>query len=108
MTQLQAGDSLITIGGTVVAAAPAAKAEAKPAAAPKAAGGEKILAPMPGLVLRFAVKQGQTVKKNDVLMVMEAMKMENEIYAPCDGTVASINVNQGDQLQAGDLLMVIA
>ncbi len=106
--QLQAGDSLITIGGTVVAAAPAAKAEAKPAAAPKAAGGEKILAPMPGLVLRFAVKQGQTVKKNDVLMVMEAMKMENEIYAPCDGTVASINVNQGDQLQAGDLLMVIA
>ncbi len=106
--QLQAGDSLITIGGTVVAAAPAAKAEAKPAATPKAAGGEKILAPMPGLVLRFAVKQGQTVKKNDVLMVMEAMKMENEIYAPCDGTVASINVNQGDQLQAGDLLMVIA
>ena len=105
--QLQAGDSLITIGGTAVAA-PAAKAEAKPAAAPKAAGGEKILAPMPGLVLRFTVKQGQTVKKNDVLMVMEAMKMENEIYAPCDGTVASINVNQGDQLQAGDLLMVIA
>ena len=107
--QLQAGDNLITIGGTAVAAAPAApKAEAKPAAAPKAAGGEKILAPMPGLVLRFAVKQGQAVKKNDVLMVMEAMKMENEIYAPCDGTVASINVNQGDQLQAGDLLMVIA
>ena len=107
--QLQAGDNLITIGGTAVAAAPVApKAEAKPAAAPKAAGGEKILAPMPGLVLRFAVKQGQAVKKNDVLMVMEAMKMENEIYAPCDGTVASINVNQGDQLQAGDLLMVIA
>ncbi len=115
--QLQAGDSLMTIGGTVVAAAPAApKAEeVKKAEAPKAevkaaapAGGEQILAPMPGLALRFNVKQGQAVKKNDVLMVMEAMKMENEIYSPCDGTVASINVNQGDQLQAGDLLMVIA
>ncbi len=106
--QLQAGDSLITIGGTVVAAPAAPKAEtAAPAAAPKA-GGEQILAPMPGLVLRFNVKQGQAVKKNDVLMVMEAMKMENEIYAPCDGTIASINVNQGDQLQAGDVLMVIA
>ncbi|MDY5931015.1 MAG: acetyl-CoA carboxylase biotin carboxyl carrier protein subunit, partial [Candidatus Ornithospirochaeta sp.] len=64
-------------------------------------------APMPGLALRFNVKVGDAVKKNDVIMVMEAMKMENEIYAPCDGTVTKIAVNQGDQVQADDLLMII-
>ena len=63
---------------------------------------------MPGLALRFEVKVGDAVKKDQVLCVMEAMKMENEIYAPCDGTVASINVNQGDQLQAGDVIMTLA
>ena len=63
---------------------------------------------MPGLALRFEVKVGDAVKKDQVLCVMEAMKMENEIYAPCDGTVASINVNQGDQLQAGDVIMTLS
>ena len=62
---------------------------------------------MPGLVLRFSVKVGDAVKKDQVLMVMEAMKMENEIYAPCDGTVQQILVNQGDQLQSGAPLMII-
>jgi len=90
------------------AAAPAA-APAAPAAAPAAPGsGEKITAPMPGLVLRIEVKQGQAVKKNQVVMVMEAMKMENEIFAPCDGTVTSITVTQGQQLASGDTLMTIA
>ncbi|MCI6114329.1 MAG: acetyl-CoA carboxylase biotin carboxyl carrier protein subunit [Spirochaetales bacterium] len=63
---------------------------------------------MPGLALRFNVKVGDAVKKDQVLCVMEAMKMENEIYSPCDGTVASISVNQGDQLQGGDVIMTIA
>ena len=89
-----------------VAAAPAPQAAPAPAAAP--AGGETIKAPMPGLALRFNVKVGDKVNENDVLMVMEAMKMENEIYAPCAGTVTAICVNQGDQLQAGDTLMTIA
>ena len=91
--------------------APAASAPA-PAAAPAAtpaapAGGQKVNAPMPGLILRIDAKPGQAVKKNQLVMVMEAMKMENEIYAPCDGTIASVAVNQGQQVSSGDLLFTI-
>ena len=107
--QLQAGDVLMTIGGTVVEEvveeAPAAEEAPK---APVAGGSTNITAPMPGLALRFNVKVGDAVKKDQVLCVMEAMKMENEIYSPCDGTVASINVNQGDQLQGGDVIMTLS
>ena len=112
--QLQAGDLLMTISSSgeaveveeeVVEEAAAPVAEASEDKVP--AEGAEVTAPMPGLVLRFAVKVGDKVKKNDLLMVMEAMKMENEIYAPCDGEIKEISVNQGDQLQAGDLLMVI-
>ena len=88
----------------------APQAQAAPVAAPVqtvVTGSTDITAPMPGLALRFEVKEGDTVKKNDILMVMEAMKMENEIYAPCDGVVSKICVKQGDQLQSGDLLMQI-
>ena len=109
--QVQAGDTLMQIGGTVTTtvAAPAPAAEASAPAAPVAGGARtEVNAPMPDLALRFNVKVGDAVKQNDVLMVMEAMKMENEIFAPCDGTVAEISVNQGDQLQAGDTLMVLA
>ena len=63
---------------------------------------------MPGLVLRIEVKEGQQVKKNQLVLVMEAMKMENEIYAPCDGTVTKIVVQLQQQLQAGSVLMTIA
>ncbi len=89
-------------------AATAAPAAATPAAPVAPGAGEKILAPMPGLVLRLEVKQGQAVKSGQLVMVMEAMKMENEIFAPCDGTVSSISVSQGQQLQSGDVLMTIA
>ena len=107
--QLQAGDTLMTIGGTVVEETVEEVKAEEPKAAPSANGGStSITAPMPGLALRFEVKVGDAVKKDQVLCVMEAMKMENEIYAPCDGTVASINVNQGDQLQAGDVIMTLA
>lgn len=78
------------------------------APSPAVSGGQSVTAPMPGLVLRIDVKQGQAVKKNQVLLVMEAMKMENEIFAPCDGTVTSIPVSQGQQLVAGDVLCTIA
>ena len=124
--QLQSGDTLMTIGGVAVAApqpAPVQSAPVEPAPQPvqatpqpapapapaqsAPAGGETISAPMPGLVLRFNVKVGDAVKKDQVLMVMEAMKMENEIYSPCDGTVQQILVNQGDQLQSGTALMII-
>ena len=86
---------------TAPAAAPMASASAAPAC------GQEVTAPMPGLVLRLEVKEGQAVKKNQLVMVMEAMKMENEIYAPCDGTIGKIAVAAGQQLTAGDLLMTI-
>ena len=93
-----------------IKAAPAV-AQSAPAAAPAAqtvvTGSEEVKAPMPGLILRLNVKVGDTVKKNDEIVIMEAMKMENPIYAPCDGTVSSIAVNQGDQIQADDLILTI-
>ena len=74
------------------AAAPAAPAAAPAAAAP--AGGEKVCSPMPGTILSVNVANGSAVKKGDVLMVLEAMKMENEIMAPCDGTITSVNTSK--------------
>jgi pyruvate carboxylase subunit B len=62
---------------------------------------------MPGLVLRIDVKEGDQVQQNGLLLVMEAMKMENEIFAPISGTVKKILVKQGDQLKADDVLAVI-
>lgn len=78
-----------------------------PQAAPTGASVE-VKAPMPGLILKTNVSVGDTVKENDVLMVMEAMKMENEIFAPSAGTVTSILVKQGDQKQADEVLLVIS
>ena len=67
-----------------------------------------VKAPMPGLILRIEAKVGQKVTKNQCVLVMEAMKMENEIFAPCDGTVTKICVSQGQQMQSDDDLIVIA
>ena len=69
-----------------------------------AAGSVKIAAPMPGKILDVKVSTGQPVKRGDVLMILEAMKMENEIVAPQDGTVASIQVSAGSAVEAGDTL----
>jgi biotin carboxyl carrier protein len=60
---------------------------------------------MPGTILDIKVKPGQAVKKSDVLMILEAMKMENEIVAPQDGTVASVNTSKGASVNSGDLLV---
>ena len=62
---------------------------------------------MPGTILAVNVAQGAAVKKGDVLMILEAMKMENEIMCPCDGTVASINTSKGAAVETGTLLCVI-
>ena len=62
---------------------------------------------MPGNVLDVKVSNGQAVKKGDVLMILEAMKMENEILAPCDGTVQSVSVSKGATVNSGALLCVI-
>ena len=91
---------------TGAAPAPAAAAPAPaPAAAP--AGGEQVTSPMPGTILDVKVSQGASVKKGDVLMILEAMKMENEIMCPCDGKVASINAAKGAAVESGTLLCVI-
>ena len=79
-----------------------------PAAAPVAAGAQTITAPMPGTILKVNVANGQAVKKGDVLMVLEAMKMENEIMAPADATVASVNINAGASVEAGAVLCTLA
>ena len=94
-----------------VAAAPAAPVAAAPAAAPApvaAAAGEQVTAPMPGTILKVNVTQGAAVKKGDSLVVLEAMKMENEILAPKDGTVAQVAVSKGATVDTGALLAVIA
>ena len=86
--------------------APQRAAEAPPpvAPAPAAAGGD-VSAPLQGTVLEVAVKVGDAVKAGDILVVIEAMKMENEIVAPNAGTVKGIHVNKGDNVRAGDLLV---
>ena len=92
-----------------VAAAPAA--EAAPAAAPAApavtGAGEAVNAPMPGTILKVNVTQGQAVKEGEVLCILEAMKMENEIMAPKSGTVTQVVVSKGSKVDTGAPLVVI-
>ena len=87
------------------AAAAAPTAPAAPAA--PAAGGEVIAAPMPGNILAVNVKAGDAVKKGQVLMILEAMKMENEIVCPRDGTVVSVSVSKGSAVETGAALCAI-
>ena len=108
----------VTVNGTayeieleeLTGAAPAAATAAPvpppaPAAAP--AGGEQVTSPMPGTILAINVAAGDTVKRGQVLMVLEAMKMENEIMCPCDGKIASVNTSKGASVESGTLLCVI-
>ncbi|MBP3494586.1 MAG: biotin/lipoyl-binding protein [Clostridia bacterium] len=76
-------------------------------AAPASADAQTMTAPMPGNILKVNVQNGQAVKKGDVLMILEAMKMENEIMAPCDATVASVNVTAGTTVEAGTVLCTL-
>ena len=89
---------------------PAAPKPAAPKAAPAAAAGAgaiKINSPMPGNILSVKASAGQAVKKGDVLMILEAMKMENEICAPQDGTIASVQAAAGDSVESGDVLVTM-
>ena len=88
----------------VAAPAPVAPPSPKKAAP---AGGLAIKAPMPGNVIKVNVKAGAAVKKGDVLCVLEAMKMENEIMAPQDGTVASVEVSAGESVQTDAVLVTL-
>ena len=93
------------VAAAPVAAAPAAAPAAPAAAAPVA--GEAVTAPMPGNILKVAVTAGQAVKEGDLLLVLEAMKMENEIFAPCNGTVAQILVSKGSTVDTGATMVVL-
>jgi len=86
----------------VIASAPAPQ---KPKAA---AGASSIVAPLPGLILKIHVKPGDTVKAGQNLVVMEAMKMENEVQAPADGSVKSILIKEDDSVIEGDVLIELA
>ncbi len=103
------------ISSTPVQAAPAAAPVVAPAAAPAAApavqqstaAGEKVLSPMPGNILAINSAVGTSVKTGDVIMVLEAMKMENDIVAPVDGTIKEILVQKGSTVETDQVLAVI-
>lgn len=91
-----------------VAATAAAPIAAPVAAAPAATGaGEKVTAPMPGTILDIKVAVGDTVSKGQVIMILEAMKMENDIVASCDGKVTSVLATKGATVDSGDALATI-
>lgn len=94
-----------------VAAAPVASAPVKTPVAPKSApvqaGAQTILAPMPGKILSINVKKGDTVKRGDVVCILEAMKMQNEIMANQAGTISDVRATAGQTVSTGDILIVI-
>lgn len=107
----------VTVNGTVyeveleeltnAPVAPAAAPTPAPAPAPAPAGGEQVTSPMPGTILSVNVAAGDSVKRGQVLMILEAMKMENEIMCPRDGKLLSLNTTKGASVETGTLLCVI-
>ena len=99
------------VAAAPVAAAPVAAPAPAPVAAPApaavAAGDTQLTAPMPGKVSKIVAKAGDAVKKGDVVLMLEAMKMQNEIAAPVDGTVKSINVDVNENVKPGQIMAVI-
>ena len=119
--EVEAGEAMLTDEYEAYAPAPAA-APVAPAAAPAAAptpaaapaapavtaAGETVDSPMPGTIVKVEVSAGQAVKSGDILVVLEAMKMENEILAPRDATVAQVVVQKGSTVDTGSPLVVLA
>ena len=107
--ELEAMDSQSAASAPAVAKAQEPAATVAPAPVASApAGGEKIVSPMPGTILAVNISNGQSVKRGDVLFILEAMKMENEILAPSDGTVSALSVTKGQSVETGALLCAIA
>ena len=101
----------VSTEGAAAPAAPAAAPAAEPAAAPAAKGvagaGPPVKAPLPGVVTKVLVQNGQAVKKGETVLVLEAMKMENNINAECDGAITGICVAPGDSVKEGTTLLTI-
>ncbi|MBR1735778.1 MAG: acetyl-CoA carboxylase biotin carboxyl carrier protein subunit [Firmicutes bacterium] len=110
--EVAAGTVPVSQAAPTPAAAPAPKtAEPKKetkSSKPSVSGGTPVKAPMPGNVFDIKVNVGDKVEENQIVVVLEAMKMENEIVTPNAGTVASIDVNKGDSVNSGDVLVTIA
>lgn len=104
-TPVAAAPVAAPVAAPAPAAAPAVEATPAPAAAPAATGAEKVNSPMPGNIIDIKVSAGYTVKNGDTLLILEAMKMENEIKSPCDGTVTGVHVAKGDTVDSGALLI---
>ena len=111
--EVEQGEAMLLDEYEAAAPVPSAPAAPAPAAAPAAAApaavsaGTKVDAPLPGNVLNVKVSVGQAVKAGDVLVIIEAMKMENEVAAPCDGVVKQIVADKGAVVATGDTLLVI-
>ncbi|MBP3326415.1 MAG: biotin/lipoyl-binding protein [Coprococcus sp.] len=106
--ELAAGAVAAPVSAPAAAPAPvAAPAPAAPAAKSAGAGSIKVASPMPGKILDIKVKNGDAVKKGQVVLILEAMKMENEVVAPEDGTIASIDTTVGAMVETGDTLATL-
>ncbi len=101
-------ESTVAAAPAPVAAAPAPAAVAAPAPAAPVGSGEAITSPLPGTVLDIKVQNGQNVKSGDVMVVIEAMKMENEIVAPRDGVVSTVATTKGATVESGTPLLYLA
>ena len=104
--EVEAGKAMLVDEYEAYAPAPAAPAPA--ASAAEIAAGERVNAPMPGNILKVEVNKGDKVKAGQILVILEAMKMENEIVAPKAGTVAQVVVKVGEKVDTGATLVVLA
>ncbi len=110
----EAGTASSPVSAPAQSAAPQAAAPAPtpapaqaPAAAPAAGGAIKVTAPMPGTILKMNVKVGDKIEPNGLVCILEAMKMENEIFSENGGTVASVNAPVGTSVQSGDVIITL-
>ena len=100
-----AGDVPVSSG--IPSAKPSVKSESTDSVSARPGAGTPVTAPMQGTVLKVAVSNGSSIKKGDLVCLLEAMKMENEIFAPCDGTVTSVAVSAGQTVATGAVIVTI-
>lgn len=104
--ELESVDEIKSSGASIVTTKKETKKEAKPVVT-STGDGTPVLAPIQGMLLKFKVKVGDKVKKGDVLLLIEAMKLENEVCAPCDGVISEIVATQGNMVTSKQLLLKI-